>query len=578
MKKLISFSLAVSMLLSATACGREEDAGDGGSIDDLLDAAEDIIDPGFSGIVSSGRKYCVGENANDYRKEIQDEEDLDDEWLMIVEDGDISFFYADDFDEEADSDGRMPKKYKGMTLEEIHDAYVNEEQEIETTEEVTTAPVTTTVTTTTAPATTTAAAVQLPNGAEPLGVLNLSSGGKTPLTIVAWSYELEELVNNWIDVAGVDPSDVEFYNLDRAGFNVPEYIDRMFIEGDDIDVYFAEPDWVHRYIDNSNYAAPMSDLGFNESHFSHAYPYTITLGTSAYGEFTAPSLTVSPGAFAYNTALAEAYLGVTSPEEMQEAVGNWDKFRKSAETISDNTGGNVALADSASGFLFAYSQGKTSPWVSGGSFNSDDFCREMADAAKNLWDIGGISRNMQWTDDWTADGESQETMGYFVANWSVGGFLMDAAGGVGGSTYGNWAICQGPAPFFWGGNLAVVNPATDNGDLAQSFIYHSCVDDGCMTYNATVSDYYVNNTDVMEYAIDNQLIGISSDVSGNLGGQNYLREFHRNGLETQIPVSDFYYDADIRQLFINTLSDVYLQNGGSYDDVVDEVNVYTDMY
>lgn len=573
MKKLISFSLAVSMLLSATACGHTEDAGNDGSIEDLLEAAEDIIDPGFSGIVSSGRKYCVGEDANGYRREIQDEEDFGDEWLMIVENGDITFFYADDFDEEAETDGRMPKKYKGMTLEEIYDAYIDEQLETEPpTEEVTTAPVTTAVTTTTAPATTTEAAIEIPAGGEPLGAVKLSTGGSTKFTVVAAYNDLEPIFDSWAEVAGIDSSDVEFKTLFCAGADAPERIEQMFIAGDDIDVYVTEPDWTRRFIDNPNYAAPMSDLGFNLNHFSGAYPYTIALGTSAYGEFAAPSPIVSPGGFAYNTLLAQEYLGVYTPEEMQEAVGSWDKFQKSAETISDITKGKVALADSAGGFMQAYSQKNTSPWVVDGKFCDDNFCREMADAAKNLWDIGGISRNMQWTAEWTEAGEEHETMGYFVSTWGVNSFLMDAAGV---KAYGEWAICQGPEPFFWGGNSFVVNPATDNGDLAQSFIYYTCIDDGFMMNNgADLQYYFINNTDVMEYIIDNGLFSVSSDVAGNLCGQNYFREFHRNALEVQVPVSDYYYDADVRWAFTSALSDIYLNKGGSYDDVVAKVNSY----
>lgn len=37
-------------------------------------------------------------------------------------------------------------------------------------------------------------------------------------------------------------------------------------------------------------------------------------------------------------------------------------------------------------------------------------------------------------------------------------------------------VCQGPAPYFWGGTWIVVNPATDNAEEAQSFIKTFTVD------------------------------------------------------------------------------------------------------
>ncbi|MCM1528823.1 MAG: hypothetical protein NC093_02375 [Alistipes sp.] len=558
MKKLISFSLAVSMLLSATACGREEND----NIDDLIDAAEDIIDPGFNGIVSSGRKYCYGDDANGYRKEIQDEEDFDSEWLMIVENGDITFFYADDFDEKAESDGRIPREYKGMTLEEIYDYYVEEQENEAPTEAVTTAPVTTAETTTTAPATTTTAAVQFPNAVEPIGELKLSQGGTTCFTIVSANNELNPIFNNWIEFSGIDASMVNFMSLECSGYDASERIDRMFISGDDIDVYIVEPGWAHNFIDDYSKAAPMSDLGFNDKHFSGAYPYTIELGTSIYGDFTASSPIVSPGAFAYNTLLAEEYLGVTSPEEMQALIGDWESFMLSAEAISGITDGKVALADSLEGLMFVYDQGRTRPWVMDGQLNIDDFCREMADTAKNLWDIGGVSKNVQWSYEWLESGEKMETVGYFTADWGLGSFLLQASGS---NTYGEWAICQGPQPFYWGGSSIVVNPATDNGDLAQSLIYYTCIDEGSMMYNASVTGQFVNNADVMEYAIDNGNIKIPAEVSENLSGQNYLWEFQKNALAINNSGLTTPYDSDALTFFMTSMRNIYLK-GGSYDE------------
>ncbi len=572
MKKLISLSLAMSMLLSATACGHGEDDRVDDNIDDLMDAAEDVIDRNFSGIVSSKRRYCVGEDASNYRKEIMDEEDLDDEWLMIVEEGDISLFYADDFDERADCDGRMPDKYEGMTLEEIYDTYVEEQETEPTTVETTTAPVTTTETpTTTTTAVTTAAPVEI-SGVEDIGELNLMYGGSTPLTIISANDDLEPIINNWTELAGIDPSMVDYQPLGVSGIESSERIAQKFIAGDDIDIYFVEPDWAHSFIDDYQAAAPMSDLGFTEEHFSGAYPYTIELGRSSLGEFMSPAPIASPGAFAYNTALAQEYLGVTTPEEMQSMVGDWYAFQESAKTISDITDGKVALADSLSGLMFAYSQGRFSPWVIDDKLNLDDFCREMADTAKNLWDTGGVSKNTQWTAKWTESGEKQETMGYFTAVWGVDTFLMQAAGGTKGDTYGNWAVCQGPVPYYWGGYSIAVNPATDNGDLAQSFIYYSCIDDDSMLHNAQTSGQYVNNTDVMEYAIDNGFINIPADVSGNLGGQNYLAEFHKNGLSIDNRGLITPYDSDVKYYFFDVVADVYCKGGGSYDDVVKTVS------
>ena len=67
-------------------------------------------------------------------------------------------------------------------------------------------------------------------------------------------------------------------------------------------------------------------------------------------------------------------------------------------------------------------------------------------------DNGYVTELNQWTDEWKAAGQTDDTMGYFVSTWGFGeSILLSAAGGEGGATYGKWNVCQGPTPYYWGG-------------------------------------------------------------------------------------------------------------------------------
>ena len=83
--------------------------------------------------------------------------------------------------------------------------------------------------------------------------------------------------------------------------------------------------------------------------------------------------------------------------------------------------------------------------------------------AKENFDKGYISGATQWSDDWLPQGQSDgaqanKTFGFFFPTWAIakGGSLEQAEGGEGGSTYGKYALCEGPTSWFWGGTWICV--------------------------------------------------------------------------------------------------------------------------
>ena len=263
-----------------------------------------------------------------------------------------------------------------------------------------------------------------------------------------------------------------------------------------------------------------------------------------------------------------SYLGATTPEEMQEQIGDWDKFVAAAKTVSEKSSGKTALADTLGGMWQAYACGRTTPWVVDNKLQIDDFCKNFADTAKELWDCGGITKNSQWSDEWTAAGTNDSCMGYFVSTWGFGGFFLDAAGGEGGATYGKWAVCEGPQPFYWGGTWIVVNPKTDNGEEARDFIISATSDEDQMSAYATSKPEYVNNSKVMDSLISSDTV-FNEKITNNMGGQNFYaaladnaKTINFNGLITE-------YDATVKTDFIDAVKTNYLEGGASWDDTVE---------
>lgn len=406
---------------------------------------------------------------------------------------------------------------------------------------------------------------------------SVGKGGDT-FTIAAWNADdVPFLIAQWKgldydsiqdDLANDAVDGIKFINFGVGGGDASEKYDNLFKSGDDLDVYFCEADWALKYINDDEKTLPLADLGLGDSDFANIYAYTDEIGKSSDGVRKGVSWQAAAGGFQYRSDLAEEYLGVTSPEEMQAAIGDWDKFVEAAQTVSEKSSGKTALADTLGGMWQAYACGRTTPWVVDNALQIDDFCKEFADTAKALWDCGGVTKNGQWTDEWTAAGTNDTCMGYFVSTWGFGAFALDAAGGEGGATYGKWAVCQGPQPFFWGGTWIVVNPKTDNGEEARDFILSATSNEDQMSTYAVNKPEYVNNSKVMDDLISSNTV-FNEKITNNLGGQNFYAELADNAKTIDFNGLITPYDATIKTDFINVVKEQYLEGGASWDDTVE---------
>ena len=400
-----------------------------------------------------------------------------------------------------------------------------------------------------------------------LGEVKLKTGGDQ-FTVVAWNdQDVPKLLENWGKFGG-DTSKNNFISFGVGGGDASEKYDALFQSGDDLDVYFCEADWALKYINDDTKTAALEDLGFSEANFADVYDYTNEIGRATEGanagKIVGASWQAAPGGFAYRADLAKEYLGVNSPEEMQAKIEGWDNFVAAATTVAEATDGKVALADSLGGMWQVFAANRTQPWLSNGRLTFDSSCEDFAKIAKTLWDNGGVTKNGQWTDSWIPAGQDGTCMGYFVSTWGFGETAF--FGQASSKSHGQWALCEGPAPYFWGGTWIVVNPNTDNADLAQSFIFNSTVDKEAMKEYAVTKPDYVNNKVVMQELVDAKT-DPDSYVTENLGGQNYFAVLHENAKAINLKGLITPYDALVKGKFLDQVTKVYCE-GGSYEDTI----------
>lgn len=408
---------------------------------------------------------------------------------------------------------------------------------------------------------------------------SVKTGGKT-FTVAAWNADdVPALIAQWKgldyetiadDLANEKVDGINAIIFGVGGGQASERYDQLFNDGGDLDVYFCEADWALKYINDDNRTLALSKLGLGDKDFANIYSYTDEIGKDSNGVRKGVSWQAAAGGFAYRADLAEEYLGVKTPAEMQEKINDWDLFVEAAKTISEKSNKSVALADTLGGMWQAYACGRTQPWVVDNKLVIDDSCKKFADTAKALWDCGGVTKNNQWTDEWTAAGVSGNCMGYFVSTWGFGGFFLDAAGGVDGEQYGKWAVCQGPTPFYWGGTWIVVNPATDNGEEARDFIISATSDEAQMSAYAKAKPEYVNNSKVMDELIAGNTV-FNEKISGNFAdGQNYFAELADNAKKIDFKGLITPNDATIKTQFVTVVKEQILDGGKSYDDAMED--------
>ena len=101
-------------------------------------------------------------------------------------------------------------------------------------------------------------------------------------------------------------------------------------------------------------------------------------------------------------------------------------------------------------------------WIVDGKLNIDPSREAFLDLSKSLKDNGYDNDTKDWTDAWYADMQgigAQPIFGFFGPAWLINYVMAGNSGGTkaGEGTYGDWAVCEPPVGFFWGGTWVLAN-------------------------------------------------------------------------------------------------------------------------
>jgi len=349
-----------------------------------------------------------------------------------------------------------------------------------------------------------------------------TGGSANSGTLVVWSFtdEIDKMVNEptWGFKATHPGINVEYSQTPSDQFQAK--IDPVLQSGVGApDIIALESAFVRKYVE-SGLLLDVTDI--YEAKKSSLLAYPAEVGTYQ-GKVYGLSWQAAPGALFYRRSLAKKYLGTDDPKVVQTYFANFDKFLETAKLLKDKSNGSCvvvsALADLNNSFLSA----RTQSWIVNNKLVIDPAMEQYLDICKILHDNRYEGRVGQWSEGWFAGmrgelkdeaGKSVEVFSYFLPTWGLHYVLKTNAPG----TSGDWAMCQGPSSYRWGGTWVGAYKGTKNVAAAKEFIRYVATDENFLEAWAKDTGDLVNNLNVV-----NKIKDTYSEPY--LGGQNHYAEF-----------------------------------------------------
>ena len=353
------------------------------------------------------------------------------------------------------------------------------------------------------------------------GLMGCSKNSKASNSnkLLVWSFtdELEGMVNEYYKPSHPEV-EVEYSMTPTDQF--PNKLDPVLQSGSGCpDVFALENAFVRKYIE-SGLLLPLDDIYEEVKGKMADYPMKIG---SYDGHVYGMAWQVCPGALFYRRSLAQKYLGTDDPVKVQEYLSDLNKFVETARLLKQKSNGLCDIVSSSGDMFMPYKGARKQPWVVNDKLVIDPAMDDYMEMCKLLHDEEMDGRVSQWSEGWFAGmkgtlkdekGNPVEVFCYLLPTWGLHYTLKQNAP----ETSGDWAMCAGPANYYWGGTWIAAYKGTKNPERAKEMIKYLATDDTFLTEYAKKSGDTVGNLNVQNALKD-------SFSEPYLGGQNHYKDF-----------------------------------------------------
>ena len=333
--------------------------------------------------------------------------------------------------------------------------------------------------------------------------------------------------------------------------------------GDDApDMYAAEAAFILKYSqgDAAGYAATYKDLGIDVDKMiadANISGYSVAIGTRpSDNNVVALGYQATGGCFIYRRSIAKDTWGTDDPTAVQDKIGggsgSWDKFFAAAEELKAK---GYAICSGDGDIWHAVENSSDKGWIVDGKLYIDPKREAFLDLSKKLKDNGYHHDTQDWQEGWFADMKKNGgVLGFFGPAWLINYTLGANCGEGDDSSFGDWAVCNSPIGFFWGGTWVLANKDTKAKNGVAELIKWITLD--CS--KTGLQYYWANGTLNGEGGTkDSVASGTVMDMSDGkldfLGGQNMFDYF--------IPANKYakgdtmtQYDESINKAFTDQVS------------------------
>jgi maltose-binding protein MalE len=282
------------------------------------------------------------------------------------------------------------------------------------------------------------------------------------------------------------------------------------------DIFVGEAGFVKEVV-NLGQSEDLSKAPYNAS-TKDMYAYAAQMGTDNKGVLRALTWQTTPGGMMYRRSLAKQYLGSDDPAVVQKSFATWDKYLETGKMLADK---GISLLGGAGDLGNVFFAGKKAPYFDKNEkYTLDPIIKTYFEVAKKVRDGGMDAKLGAWSAPWmegmnTKPGEAK-IFSYLWPTWGLF-FVMNGQK----NSIGDWAVCQVPTGWYWGGTWMNIYKNSPNKELAWAFIKLMTQD------KAYIEKYAVRTGD---FTSDKTVVAKIKGTFKNevLGGQNHYEFFAKS--------------------------------------------------
>lgn len=265
--------------------------------------------------------------------------------------------------------------------------------------------------------------------------------------------------------------------------------------------------------------------------------YMLPLATNSKGELVGIDDAPSMACLAYKRELAEEYLGVSEPADVQALFSSWDEFIEKGKEVRDKSNGEVFMFTGPGDVMTVLKGQNNTPFVVDGTLNLKAALGDPLNKIIEMKDAGIIDVLDQDTPSWNASMGDRKHIFYPSAHWSPQWVIKPNDE----EEHNTWGLIISPGGGFpYGGTAWAISKEAEHPEEAWTFLNWFLLTDEGAINRRDKRGYYSALASLYEDP------DFYSAVNARFGGQDISKFYTQEVLPSVTPTRQvFEYDMEV---------------------------------